>query len=203
MPEHQARMTADEFDRLFESLKNWGRWGTDDERGTLNFVTARQVAAAAALVRSGRHVSLALPIRTEPDPENPRPALHHMTQTSDVGAGEPRWNQDFIGMDYHGESQTHLDAVCHCLYRGQMYNALPAESVTVRGASRAGLGVAEHGIVARGVLLDVPRLRGSLRSPGFGGTQARPWRFTNGEIVVSVPCPRVWARRLCRPRPAA
>src|SRR5205085_8972246 len=115
------RMSTREFDRLFESIRNWGRWGADDERGTLNFITPPAVAVAASLVQRGRHVSLALPIRTEPDPENPRPALHHMTVTSDVDWGEPRWTQHFIGMDYHGESQSHLDALCHCLYRGQTY----------------------------------------------------------------------------------
>lgn len=154
------RMTRDEFDALFESVKHWGHWGADDERGTLNYIGPDQVRAAAALVRSGRHVSLSVPVRTEADPENPRPAQFFMTLMSDVDMGEPRWNQDYIGIEYHGESQSHIDALCHCLYRRQLYNDIPEASVTSRGATRGGIGVAAHGIVGRGVLLDIPRLRG-------------------------------------------
>lgn len=157
---NHALISREEFDRLFEAVKNWGRWGPDDERGTLNYITPEHVRAAAALVRSGQSVSLAVPIRTEVDPENPRPALHYMIHTREIDTGEPRWNQDFIGIEYHGESQSHIDALCHCLYRDQLYNHIPPTSVTSKGASRGGIGVAEHGIVGRGVLLDIPRLRG-------------------------------------------
>jgi kynurenine formamidase len=167
----RSRLSLEDLDRIFESVKNWGRWGAEDERGTLNYITPQHIRAAAGLVRAGKTVSLAIPIRTDPDPENPWPALHHMTLTGDPemhqsvrddpdGADEPRWNQDFIGMNYHGESHSHIDALCHCLYRGRLYNDISVASVTSRGAERGGMGVAEHGIATRGVLLDIPRLRG-------------------------------------------
>ena len=63
------RLTIEEFDTLFESVKNWGRWGPDDELGTLNYLTPAKVAAAAGLVRSGRRVSLAIPINTTAGPD--------------------------------------------------------------------------------------------------------------------------------------
>ena len=72
------RISVEEFDRLFGSLKNWGRWGPDDERGTLNYLTADKVRAAAALVRRGRSVSLSLPINTIAGPDNPNPALYYV-----------------------------------------------------------------------------------------------------------------------------
>ena len=72
------RVSLAEFDAIFESVKNWGRWGADDELGTLNLITPEQVRAAAALVRTGRRVSLAIPINTVAGPDNPSPALHYI-----------------------------------------------------------------------------------------------------------------------------
>src|SRR5512143_3493387 len=82
-----ARISLEEFDRLFESLKNWGRWGRDDEKGTLNYITADRVRAAAALVQSGRSVSMSIPINTIAGPDNPNPAIHYMCTTHDVDVG--------------------------------------------------------------------------------------------------------------------
>ena len=59
------------------SVKNWGRWGEDDERGTLNYLTPEKIASAARLVRSGRSVSMAIPINKTAGPDNPNPAVHH------------------------------------------------------------------------------------------------------------------------------
>ncbi len=75
-----ARVTAREFEAIFESVCNWGRWGADDEKGTLNYISPEHVRRAASLVRSGRSVSLAAPIDTKAGPDNPNPAIHHMTQ---------------------------------------------------------------------------------------------------------------------------
>lgn len=62
------------FAGLFERCKNWGRWGPDDQRGALNLLTPERVAAAAGLVRSGRTVSCAWPLDTQPGPDNPAPS---------------------------------------------------------------------------------------------------------------------------------
>ncbi len=75
------RLTRDEVVTLYEKLSNWGRWGKADERGALNFITEQKRIAAARLVRSGTVVSLALPLATEPAPDNPTPVTHLMHQT--------------------------------------------------------------------------------------------------------------------------
>ena len=163
MTARRQRMSAAEFDQLFQSVSNWGRWGPDDGRGTLNYITPRHVAAAAALVRTGQTVSLSLPLNTEPGPDNPRPAIHYMAQThdTDTGLGEPRFALDFLGIEFHGDCHTHIDALCHPSYKGLLYNGKPASAVTSRGAIDArhhhaggragGTGrAAGHGAAARG-----------------------------------------------------
>jgi hypothetical protein len=80
-----ANVSLEEFEAIFESVKNWGRWGDDDIRGTLNLLTPEHVKRAAGLVKSGRHVSMAIPINTTAGPDNPNPAMHHMTQMHDSG----------------------------------------------------------------------------------------------------------------------
>jgi kynurenine formamidase len=156
-------MSLEEFDELFEQLKNWGRWGPNDRRGTLNYITADKVRAAAATVRSGRSVSMSLPINTVSGPDNANPALHYMNTTHDVDVGSGdllRFATDFLGMQFHGDCHTHIDALCHIAYRGKLYNGLPAEKVTSRGALDLDITTYAHGIVSRGVLIDVPRYRG-------------------------------------------
>ena len=64
--------------KLFERVSNWGRWGPDDERGALNLLTPERVAAAAHLVRSGKTITISRTLNTEPEPDNPFPADHHM-----------------------------------------------------------------------------------------------------------------------------
>jgi kynurenine formamidase len=156
------RMSVAEFDRLFASLKNWGRWGPDDERGTLNYLTPDKVRAAAALVRQGRSVSLSIPINTVAGPDNPNPALYYVNTTHDVdvGAGDVRFATDFLGIQFHGDCHTHVDALCHVAYKDQLYNGRPANSVTSRGASSLDITAYAHGVIGRGVLIDIPHARG-------------------------------------------
>ncbi|HLE52288.1 MAG TPA: cyclase family protein [Anaerolineales bacterium] len=169
------KMSLAEFNQLFESLKNWGRWGSEDEKGTLNYITPDQVRAAVALVRSGRSVSMAIPINTVAGPDNSNPAIHYMSTTFDVdvGSGELRFATDFLGMQFHGDCHTHIDALCHIAYQGQLYNGRPASLVTSRGALGLDITTYAHGIVGRGVLIDMPRLRGvKWLEPGEAVTRA-------------------------------
>ena len=154
-------LTAAEFDQLFERVSNWGRWGPDDEKGTLNYLTPEHVRASAGLVRSGRTVSLSLPINTVAGPDNPRPSVHYMVKTHDVAPehGEPRFAGDYLGSEVHGDCRTHLDALCHVAYKGKLYNGKSPASVTSRGATLMDITAYVHGIVGRGVLLDIPRFR--------------------------------------------
>jgi len=155
-------MSAAEFDKLFQQVCNWGRWGDDDERGTLNYLTPKHVAAAAKLVRSGRSVSLSLPVNTVAGPDNPSPAVHRMLawHQNPTPEGEPRFATDALDSQFHGDCFTHMDALCHVSFRGKLYNGKPATAVTDKGATIQDITAFEHGIVGRGVLLDIPRLRG-------------------------------------------
>ena len=83
-----APVTLAAFDAMFEQLKNWGRWGVDDELGTLNYITPDKVAAAAKLVRKGRRVSMAIPINKKAGPDNPNPAVHLMSLMHDLPVSE-------------------------------------------------------------------------------------------------------------------
>ena len=153
-------VSANEFRELFERVSNWGRWGPDDERGALNYLTPEKVADAAGLVRSGRTVSLSRPLNTEREADNPEPADHHMTM---LGAKDHpdglAFAKDYIGVDYHNDSHSHLDALCHVSYDGSLYNGRPADSVSATGAAVETVEVLKDGLVGRGVLLDIPRAR--------------------------------------------
>lgn len=147
------------FDLLYEDLKRWGTWD-DAQRGAWNRLTPAHTIAAAAGVRSGRIVGTALPWATETAVDNPRPALHHMVDLGDREAPEPSTNKDFLGIDYHGKSTTHLDALSHIAYRGELFGGRNSrESVGAVGASYGS--VARLGLyVGRGVLLDMPEVFG-------------------------------------------
>lgn len=173
--DRSVRISLAEFEAMFESVKNWGRWGAQDVMGTLNFITPEHVKRAAGLVRAGRSVSMSIPINTVAGPDNPNPALHHMTQLHDwdIGSGKLRFATDFLGMDFHGDCHTHIDALCHLAYDDQLYNAYSASTVTSRGAESLTMDDYAHGIVSRGVLLDIPRLRGvPYLEPGDAVTRA-------------------------------
>jgi kynurenine formamidase len=148
-------LSADEVRGLHTRLSNWGRWGEDDELGAFNFVTPDVTAAAAAGVHSGRTVSCARPLPTQPGIENPVPVAHHMTATVTEGFGA-----DYFAIAPHGYATSHLDALCHIFHDGKIHNGFSAETVTAHGARRLGVQHLRPGIVTRGVLFDVPAARG-------------------------------------------
>ena len=160
MPDEPFTLTNPEFDLLFERLKNWGRWGEDDELGALNFIGEKEVVEAARLVKTGRHVSLARALDTVAGPDNGRPALHYMTNMGDKGEDESAYYADFIGVDFHGKSASHLDALPHVSYKGLLYNGKRAPDVfNSKGSTFAPVSGLAKGIVARGVLLDAAHAR--------------------------------------------
>jgi kynurenine formamidase len=158
-PDH---LSAGEFRQLFDEVCNWGRWGEHGARGALNYLTAERVAAAAKLVRSGITVTLSRQLNTRQGIDNPEPADHHMTMLPDVdiGSGSVRFAKDYIGVDFHNEGHTHIDALSHVAYEGALYDGYPDEMVTSRGAGADAIDVVKDGLIGRGVLLDVPRARG-------------------------------------------
>lgn len=148
-----------EFDALFEAVRTWGRW-TPADRGAWNRVTAESVRRATATVRSGTVVPMALPWNTRPGPDNRKPALHHMTDLGDREAPEPATYKDFIAADYHGKAVTHLDALSHIAYRGQLYDGRDAAEVVDAAGARFGAVSALGPLVTKGVLLDLPAVLG-------------------------------------------
>jgi kynurenine formamidase len=178
MKQTGTKVNLAEFDRIFESVKNWGRWGPDDQLGTLNLLTPERVRAAAGLVRSGRRVSMEIPVNTVAGPDNPNQAIHMVTQGHDVDidSGGLRFALDFLGMAAHGDCHTHIDALNHISYKGQVYNGKPAlEVVTTKGGTQLGIDevAGSGGVVGRGVLYDLPRFRGvKWLEPGEAVTRA-------------------------------
>ncbi|MFF3937240.1 cyclase family protein [Streptomyces phaeofaciens] len=152
-------VSRSEFDALFEAVRTWGRWDPAD-RGAWNRVTADHVRRAAARVRSGKVVPMALSWDVRPGPDNPRPALHHMTDLGDVESPEPSAHKDFIAADYHGRSVTHLDALSHIAYRGRLYDGRAAREAVDAGGARFGAVPALGSLVTTGVLLDLPAVLG-------------------------------------------
>jgi kynurenine formamidase len=155
-------MTASEFRTLFQEVCNWDRWRERGERGALNHLTPERVIAATRLVRSGDTVTLSQPLDTEPRVDNPSPADHRMTMMPDVdiGSGSVRFAKDYIGADYHNEGHSHLDAFSHVAFDGLLYGGHPEGSLTTRGAEFGAVDILEDGLMGRGVLLDIARLRG-------------------------------------------
>jgi kynurenine formamidase len=148
-------LSSTEVLAFHDSLSNWGRWGDDDQLGGLNLITPEVTAAAAATVRSGRTVSCARTLDTVPAPDNPSPVAHHMIGTATEG-----WGADYFAIAPHGFATSHIDALCHIFHEGKIFNGYPAETVTAHGATRLGIHHLQSGIVTRGVLLDVPAVRG-------------------------------------------
>jgi kynurenine formamidase len=155
MHSNRQPLSPAEVDAFHESLSNWGRWGDRDQLGALNLITPAKRAAAAALVRSGRTVSCARPLPTEPSAENPNPVVHLMS-----GTATENYGADYFALAPHGFATSHIDALCHIFNDGKLYNGYPTTRVTAHGALELGIHELKNGVVSRGVLLDVPRVRG-------------------------------------------
>jgi len=167
--------SAEEIFEYFDRLSNWGRWGEQDARGTLNFVTPEVTLAAAGEIQIGRSVSCAWDIVTRhqegdlfgtpqrymlnhgqglADPDRVTPP-HRKPDDRGFGASE------FFGLVFHGLNITHIDALSHIFWDRKMYNGYPAEWVTSQlGATRLAITDIKEGVSTRGVLLDVARAKG-------------------------------------------
>ena len=154
------QLNAAEFRALYDRVKHMSRWGPADRRGGLNNITPTQGTAAAGGVRLGRSVSLAAPVDIEVALDNPDPAVHQMTQP---GLSSPEsglsFAMDRLAMNIHGNADSHIDALCHVIFDGTLYNDISADAVTAAGATELSIEEAGGGIVGRGLLLDIPRVR--------------------------------------------
>ena len=157
------------FRALYRRLAEAASRGADDRRGALNYITPAQVLAAAGEVRSGRTVSLARPIESVPSADNPEPLQHEMTGYAADRIRVPglEFGADRFRMNVHGDADSHIDALCHVIYDDHLYNGVSVETLTPTGASAPTIDTAHDGIAGRGVLLDIPRVRGiSWLEPG-------------------------------------
>jgi kynurenine formamidase len=187
-------LNAAEFRALYQRLQRASDWGAADRRGGLNHLTQARVQAAASEVRRGRTVTLAAPVESLTTPDNPQPAVHQMTsqpgdQADPAGLS---FATDRLAMNVHGDVDSHLDALCHVIYRAKLYNGIAADTVTAAGPSELSIEVARDGIAGRGVLLDIPRLRGvPWLEPGehvtaedlIGAEEAQQVRVGPGDLL--------------------
>jgi len=150
------RVTEAQLDKWMQELSNWGRWGKDDVLGALNTITPEKRRQAAALVRTGETVSLSHDlviggVKTEY-------VLPFFLQMRIVP--ERQVVRDRQDIDPHGNGGgSHIDALCHMAYKGKFYNGVPFESVTAEKGCNLGIHNVKDGVVTRGVLIDIPRLR--------------------------------------------
>lgn len=158
-----ADISETQVREFFTTLSNWGKWGPTDQLGALNYITPEKRKQAAALVQEGYAVSLSLPLATQPGPNNPTPVMHLMMQTgapNEEGMVPVPYSADYFAIAPHGLANTHLDALCHVFHQGKMYNGYPASEVTAQGARKGAIDALRDGIISRGVLIDIPRLKG-------------------------------------------
>ena len=141
-----------EFDAMFQELNNWGRWGPDDELGTMNLITPEKTREAAALVQRGITVSLAHNPMPDEAVDNPDSAFNHTMSES--------LRSDTYEFRYHGYGVSHIDSLCHFLWNDRLYNDIPPSASTPEGCGKLGIQNLKQGIVTRGILLDFPRLKG-------------------------------------------
>ncbi len=152
----------------YRNENNWGRWGQQDQLGALNLITTAKRTQAAALVQTGETVSCARPITTDMTPDVTNQVQRFMVDSGEGRDTDPlerrnsrRGAAEFIGMVFHGQTITHIDALSHYSYDGLMYNGVPAGVVTSReGAQSRAIDLTAQGLVSRGVLLDIARVRG-------------------------------------------
>jgi kynurenine formamidase len=147
------KVTQQQFDQWKKDLNNWGRWGKDDEIGTMNLITPAKRKQAAALVKEGFSVSLASDADTVQAVDNQQPYEHQM-----LALGSDR-----IGVAFHGIAHTHIDSLAHINYDGVFYNGYKPDAEQVRAANghtKNSIHNLKNGIFTRGLLIDIPQMRG-------------------------------------------
>ena len=152
-----------DFREIGARLRNWGRWGDTDERGTVNLITPERVVAASALVKRGAIFDLGIPF----DSKGPQPGggrINPVRLMSETGAdqefpGAFHYADDYVFMPLQSASQ--WDGLAHVYYDDQLYNGFPSSDVGPHGAKHCSIDKQAKGIVGRGILLDIARLKGA------------------------------------------
>jgi len=146
-----------QFDAWMQEISNWGRWGKDDQLGTLNLITNERILAATRLVTEGKTISMALDLNKQVDPMNSNPLKLLLT----VGTfGGHQVAGDEYSIAYHGFAHSHIDGLPHFIHKGKMYNGFSVDILKPGGALKLGIENAKSGIITRGVLVDMPLFKG-------------------------------------------
>src|ERR1700674_5018212 len=151
-----------------KKLSNWGRWGKDDQIGTLNHITPEHIANAAKLIRTGKVFALGIPLdrtvrQTGSFGGRFNPTHQTLATVADASAGRQDWNKiryadDTMNLCVQGA--THWDALGHIFYEDKAYNGYDGKLIDAKGLSVLGIEHSKNKMVGRGVLLDIARLRG-------------------------------------------
>jgi kynurenine formamidase len=153
--------TRADFEQYMKDLSNWGRWGKDDQMGAVNLITPAKRRQALATVKEGVSISMARTGDLVKSVDNPEPIVSKMVR---VGVGQPTTGTggtaDTFFISYHGYMHTHMDSLCHFLYNGKMYNGYSEDEVTENGAAKNSVINFKNGFITRGILMDIPRLKG-------------------------------------------
>lgn len=168
--------TESDVIKMMDSLSNWGRWGADDQLGTLNLITPAKRVQAARLVQEGVPVTCARPIATDIGADTTFQPMRFMVDSgegrdtcSPERALERRGASEFIGMVFHGYTITHVDTPAHYFWKGKIYNGRSCNLITSReGATIESVELLHDGVVGRGVLLDIAALKGRWLESGEG-----------------------------------
>ena len=149
-------VTAATVENWMTELSNWDRWGSDDQLGALNLITPAKRVEAAKLVKTGVSVSLAHNYSVNPDLGLPPPFDQEISMLNTPG----EFVMERVSFSYHGGIHSHLDALCHVLWQGEMYNGFSKNDVNEDGCQKLGIANVKQGILTRGILMDIPRLKG-------------------------------------------
>ncbi len=153
-----AALDAATIDRWMTELSNWNRWGKDDERGTVNLMTDETRKRALATVKEGVTVSLSRDADPVKSADNGNPLALSMVATA---ADPDPFAMETLTITFHGSAYTHMDALSHMYYKGHTYNGVAKERVVSKaGAETLAITAFKRGFVGRGVLMDIPRLKG-------------------------------------------
>jgi len=148
------KVTNADVAKWMTEISNWGRWGKNDQIGTLNLITADKRKAALKLARDGVSVSLAHTLDKEQFPDNPRPIGQQMTIDNTGHA------MDLYTIWYHGSTITHIDSLCHYSFEGKIYNGYARSDIAQGpGCPMNGVEHQKAGILTRGVIVDLPRMK--------------------------------------------
>lgn len=147
-------ITVADIEKWMTTLSNWGRWGKDDQKGTLNLITPAVRKQALALVREGTSVSLAHTVDKDKALDSPRPLQQAMTLDNFGHA------MDTYTIWYHGSVITHIDSLCHYSYENKLFNGFDKTQIADGvGCPQNGVEHQKEGIITRGILVDMPLLK--------------------------------------------